>query len=130
MAEPARTLSMRGSAGAASFARRVPLGGLDERPRQAQSRPAPRSTSRTTTAPRSIGPRPEHLGNVDIDSSATAAGLAAGPFLGWKFLTKIGFTAVIQAGAEFALVHADANGGTAKRRAVYPLLNLKFGWSF
>ncbi len=69
-----------------------------------------------------------HLGNVDIDSSATAAWLAAGPFLGWKFLTKIGFTAVIQAGAEFALVHADANGGTAKRRAVYPLLNLNFGY--
>lgn len=71
-----------------------------------------------------------HLGNVDVDSSVTAGGLAAGPFVGWKFLTNIGFTAVIQLGVEFSLTHADGNGGTASRRDVFPLLNLNFGWSF
>ncbi|MBC7549425.1 MAG: hypothetical protein H7269_00725 [Cellulomonas sp.] len=71
-----------------------------------------------------------HLGNVDVDSSVTAAGLAAGPFVGWKFLTHIGFTAVVQLGIEFSLVHADGNSGTAKRRDVNPLLNINFGWSF
>ncbi len=65
---------------------------------------------------------------------ANAGGLALGPLVGYKLLTKIGFTFFVQGGFQYVAV-TDAPDDTgasasAKRSAFVPLLNLNIGWSF
>ncbi|HXK18558.1 MAG TPA: hypothetical protein VNG33_12185 [Polyangiaceae bacterium] len=67
--------------------------------------------------------------------SAEAGGGAVGPLVGYKWLTKIGFTAFVQGGFEYLVVKsnaADDQGHTAeaKQSAFIPLLNFNLGWSF
>ncbi|HEU0029813.1 MAG TPA: hypothetical protein VFQ53_04205 [Kofleriaceae bacterium] len=71
-----------------------------------------------------------HLSDVDIDVTASGAGLAAGPFVGYKVLTGAGFTFVAQLGAEFGLIRAKSSSAMAEDKKVIPLLNLNLGWSF
>ena len=69
-------------------------------------------------------------GNV----SADGAGLAAGPFLGYKYTSDIGFTFDCQLGVEKLLISAEAKSGAVEAKeeedVVIPLLNLNVGWSF
>ncbi len=72
-------------------------------------------------------------GNVKVVAAGT--GFAAGPFLGYKLATKVGFTFNVQGGVEYVLVQADAKsstGATASAEATrwIPLVNANVGWSF
>jgi hypothetical protein len=66
---------------------------------------------------------------------ANAGAVALGPLIGYKLLTKVGFTISVQAGFQYVAVKASAsddagNSGTAQQTAFIPLLNLDIGWSF
>lgn len=63
------------------------------------------------------------------------SGFAVGPFLGYKWITRVGFTAVVQGGVQFLAVSGKGtdeagNTGTASDNRIGPLLNLDIGWSF
>ncbi len=66
---------------------------------------------------------------------ANAGGVAIGPLIGYKLLTKVGFTFFVQGGFQYVAVKANAsdnagNAASAKQSAFIPLLNLNIGWSF
>lgn len=68
--------------------------------------------------------------------SATGQGLAAGPFVGYKIATSVGFTFDAQLGMSRYLVRADAsdaatgNSGNTEVAKTTPIVNLNVGWSF
>ena len=67
--------------------------------------------------------------------TADAGGVAVGPFVGYKLVTRAGFTFFAQGGFEYLVARADASdnlGNTAsdERSAFIPLLNLNVGWTF
>ena len=63
--------------------------------------------------------------------SAAAGGVAVGPLVGYKVLTKAGFTFFVQGGFEYVAIKAnDDQGNNAEQSSVIPLLNLNLGWSF
>jgi len=70
------------------------------------------------------------LDNVNIDSSATAAGLAIGPFVGYKAMFPFGLTLIAQAGVEFVAAKAQNSSTMSSGKNVIPLINLNAGWSF
>lgn len=76
--------------------------------------------------------RDDSAGTIPI--AAGADGFAAGPLVGYKLATKVGFTFNVQAGAEFVLARGDAQVGNASAHGsgttVVPLLNMNVGWSF
>jgi hypothetical protein len=57
-------------------------------------------------------------------------GVAAGPFIGYKFAADFGLTLDVQLGAAWAFIRADAGGATANDTDFLPILNLNAGWSF
>ncbi len=66
---------------------------------------------------------------------ANAGGVAIGPLVGYKLLTKVGFTLFVQGGFEYVAIKADASNdsgdsATAKQSTFIPLLNFNLGWSF
>ena len=72
--------------------------------------------------------------NIKV-SSATANGLATGPFIGYKLATRVGFSFNVQAGVEYVFASADAKAptgatATAAQQTIIPLINLQAGWSF
>ncbi|MGA9524070.1 MAG: hypothetical protein WBV82_21595 [Myxococcaceae bacterium] len=68
------------------------------------------------------------------DIFAVAGGLSAGPFIGYKIATNVGFTFEAQAGVAVNTVNASASGSgvstSSTTSSVGPLLNLNIGWSF
>jgi hypothetical protein len=68
--------------------------------------------------------------------TGVASGAAAGPFAGYKLITRGGFTFIVQGGIQFVIVHAeveDASSGASAQsddRSYIPLLNVNLGWSF
>jgi hypothetical protein len=75
----------------------------------------------------------DSAGSVSV--SGAGNGLAAGPFVGYKLATKVGFSFNIQAGAQYMVARADATSSTgataqSQQSSVIPLLNLNAGWSF
>ncbi len=76
-----------------------------------------------------------HVGGEVGDVKGTGAGTAVGPFVGYKLITRHGFTFFAQGGAQYIFVKAEASnsaGDTAEdsESGFIPLLNLNFGWSF
>ena len=71
-----------------------------------------------------------HLDDVNLDAAATAAGLAIGPFVGYKAMFPFGLTLVAQVGFEVVAVRAETRNGMSNDRGIIPLLNLNAGWSF
>ena len=75
-------------------------------------------------------------GKVGETSFAGAgSGFAVGPFLGYKWITRAGFTVLAQGGVQFLAVRGSGKDeagrtDTASDSRVSPLLNLDFGWSF
>jgi hypothetical protein len=79
---------------------------------------------------------------VDSNDAATgttlsdnAAGVAFGPFAGYKLVTDIGFTFVGQLGVQYLSAQAEAhddagNVATSKDNRFLPLANAEIGWSF
>lgn len=80
---------------------------------------------------------------VDIDEiqvegaqiTGSGAGLAFGPYVGYKFIADIGFTLYVQGGFQYMKVQAQANASTgesanAEQDGFIPLLNFNLGWSF
>jgi hypothetical protein len=62
-------------------------------------------------------------------------GLAIGPFVGYKLVTEGGFTFLVQGGAQYMAVRAEAKSGDGQfaqeeDSRLIPLLNLNIGWSF
>jgi hypothetical protein len=71
-----------------------------------------------------------NISDIDLDSSATGEGLAVGPLVGYKVLTRSGFTFLAQGGAQVAVIRAETTNQMASERKVFPLVNLNLGWSF
>jgi hypothetical protein len=63
-----------------------------------------------------------------------ASGVAAGPFLGYKLITRGGFTLFVEGGVEYMFIRAEASDATETQREEdsrwIPLLNANLGWSF
>ena len=70
------------------------------------------------------------LGKVNIDSSVAAAGVAAGPYVGYKWMTRSGFTFIGQLGGEHVIAHAQSSTNSAEAKKTIPLVNLNVGLSF
>jgi hypothetical protein len=72
-------------------------------------------------------------GNVE-NIEGSASGLGVGPFVGYKAITRSGFTFLVQGGVEYVAVHAEATDGTVSDTSNDSnwilLLNLNLGWSF
>jgi hypothetical protein len=70
----------------------------------------------------------------DMQTTATAEGLAVGPMLGWKWIGDSGFSFVAQGGVQYMAVQARAESGTVSASdedsRIGPLVNLNAGWSF
>jgi hypothetical protein len=69
------------------------------------------------------------------DVSGTGAGIAFGPFVGYKFIADIGFTLYVQGGFQYLKIEAEAhdsqgNSESAEDDQFIPLLNFNLGWSF
>jgi len=65
---------------------------------------------------------------------AAAGGVAVGPFVGYKLLTREGFTLFVQGGFQVVAIKASASDDTGasahnEQSSVIPLLNLNIGWS-
>ena len=79
-----------------------------------------------------------HIAADDLGSgvkvTGTGAGVGVGPFVGYKLMTRGGFTFDVQGGFQYLAVHAEASGQGQTAQAsdsnVRPLLNLRIGWSF
>ncbi len=71
-------------------------------------------------------------GTVQI--AAAADGFAIGPYVGYKLITRVGFTFEANGGVQYVAARASATDGntteTASDKRVIPLLNLNVGWSF
>lgn len=75
-----------------------------------------------------------HAGG-DIDGvAAVGEGFGAGPFIGYKIATNVGFTFDAQLGGMYLVAGAEAEDGDSSESAsaseVGVLLNLNVGWSF
>jgi hypothetical protein len=67
--------------------------------------------------------------------TADAGGVAVGPFVGYKLITKAGFTFFAQGGFQYAFVQAKAsdtqgNMASDEKSAFILLINVNVGWSF
>lgn len=68
--------------------------------------------------------------------TASAAGLSAGAFVGYKLATRVGFTFNVQGGVAHLSASGDAKAtgttatASASRSEWAPLLNANVGWSF
>ena len=76
-----------------------------------------------------------HINGNKADISAAAAGIAVGPFVGYKLITRGGFTFSVQGGGQYVIAQAQAtdaqgNSATGSASGFGLLLNLNFGWSF
>jgi hypothetical protein len=79
-----------------------------------------------------------NLDDVEIESgsaSANAAGLAVGPLIGYKLLTKSGFTFAAQGGVAYLALRGQGKSDSgdqtdAEQSTTVPLLDLNLGWSF
>jgi len=67
---------------------------------------------------------------VGTQSTATAGGVSAGPFVGYKVAARVGFTFMAQLGAQYTFVGAQSGNQTASSQGFGVLLNLNVGWSF
>jgi hypothetical protein len=68
-------------------------------------------------------------------ASGTGQGLSMGPFIGYKFTAKVGFSLAIQGGIAYVTARADAKdaqGNTASTTDSQwgPLINFNLGWAF
>jgi hypothetical protein len=69
------------------------------------------------------------------DITGIGAGVAVGPFVGYKLITRGGFTFLVQGGAQYLAVQAQAEDSAGARQEdedshIIPLINLNLGWSF
>jgi hypothetical protein len=69
-------------------------------------------------------------GGNSTHGAVLATGLAVGPYVGYKIVTRIGFTFEGNLGVEYMAAHASSSTSTADQKTVIPLLNLNVGWSF
>jgi hypothetical protein len=75
----------------------------------------------------------DNLGDTEI--TGVADGVGIGPFVGYKVLTRAGFTFAVQGGFQYIAIRADAsdnvgNTESAETQDVILLLNANLGWSF
>lgn len=71
----------------------------------------------------------------DASVAGVGSGTAIGPFIGYKWITRVGFTAAAQIGFQYLAVQANASDQTGSSASdsearIGPLLNLDVGWSF
>jgi hypothetical protein len=68
-------------------------------------------------------------------ASGTGQGLSVGPFIGYKFTAKVGFSLALQGGVAYLTARADAkdaqgNTSSTSDSQVGPLININLGWAF
>jgi len=75
-----------------------------------------------------VGIEVAYIHSSDTDSATTYTGtsFAVGPFIGWKYIHRIGFTIVAQGGLAASWVEERSGDSVVK---VLPILNLNAGWS-
>ncbi len=69
-------------------------------------------------------------GNTAGGAPGVGSGFAVGPFVGYKWIAKGGFTLIAQGGVEYVAIEAESSGSTASDSRVLPLINFNVGWSF
>lgn len=74
----------------------------------------------------------DDLGSENV--SGLGEGLGVGPLIGYKLITKAGFTFFVQGGFQYLAVQASASDGQgttaeAEDSTIIPLLNANLGWS-
>jgi hypothetical protein len=67
--------------------------------------------------------------------TGNAGGVAVGPLVGYKLITRAGFTFFAQGGFQYMFIQAEATDSQGQRLTdeqseLIPLLNLNIGWSF
>jgi hypothetical protein len=67
--------------------------------------------------------------------SGSGAGIAFGPYVGYKFIADVGFTLYVQGGFVYRKVAAEAHSNSGEsvnieQDGFSPLLNFHLGWSF
>lgn len=76
----------------------------------------------------------EREDDADADVSGVADGFALGPLVGYKLITNVGFTFVVQGGVQYVAYRAETTDGSGtssdSESRFIPLLNLNLGWSF
>lgn len=75
----------------------------------------------------------ERIGSDRV--TGLGAGLSAGPFLGYKWISDVGFSVFVQGGFTVAVVKSEATNdlgqsATVKENDLLLLLNVNVGWSF
>ena len=73
------------------------------------------------------------IGNARV--SGLGAGFSTGPFIGYKWISEIGFSVFLQGGFSLVLVRATATNdlgqsATKNENEILMLLNVNLGWSF
>lgn len=74
----------------------------------------------------------DDLGSAKL--SGLGEGVGVGPFVGYKLITKAGFTFFVQGGFQYLAAQGRTSDGQgrsseAEAKTVIPLLNLNLGWS-
>ena len=72
---------------------------------------------------------------AETSVGGVGSGLGIGPFVGYKWIARVGLTWVVQAGFQYLAVRAEAhdqagNSASASDDRFAPLLNLDLGWTF
>jgi hypothetical protein len=75
----------------------------------------------------------DELANATV--TGVGDGVAVGPLIGYKLITSVGFTFLVQGGVQYVAIRAEAesDGGLQaedEQKKFIPLLNLNLGWSF
>lgn len=68
-------------------------------------------------------------------ASGTAQGLSVGPFIGYKFTAKVGFSLAVQGGVGYYAVRSDVKDAQGRAASssdsdFTPILNINVGWAF
>ena len=65
---------------------------------------------------------------IVLTSWDTAVGVAAGPYIGYKYTAPIGFTLEVQGGAQYAF--ASTSRSPVVGSGALPMANINLGWAF
>ena len=71
-----------------------------------------------------------HVEGSSGGATGVGSGFAVGPFVGYKWIAKGGFTLIVQGGAQYVAIEAESSGTTKSDSRVLPLVNFNVGWSF
>ena len=69
-----------------------------------------------------------HSSDRDSPTTYTGTSFSMGPFVGWKYIHRMGITLLAQGGVAIAVV--DVRSPPDTKVTIFPIVNLNAGWSF